>query len=60
MKLYFASATCSLLPHIVLQELKLPYDLVRVDNCTKRTSEDSDCQSAFKFGSDALLMMFYR
>ena len=42
MKLYFAPATCSLSPHIVLQELKLPYDLVRVDNRTKRTSELSD------------------
>ncbi|MBB3929600.1 glutathione S-transferase [Kaistia hirudinis] len=42
MKLYFAPATCSLSPHIVLQELGLPYDLVRVDNRTKRTSEGGD------------------
>lgn len=42
MKLYFAPATCSLSPHIVLQELELAYDLVRVDNRTKRTSEGGD------------------
>lgn len=42
MKLYFASDTCSLSPHIVLQELGLAYDLVRVNNRTKRTSEGGD------------------
>lgn len=42
MKLYFAPETCSLSPHIVLQELGLPYDLVRVNNRTKRTSEGGD------------------
>lgn len=42
MKLYFATDTCSLSPHIVMQELGLIYDLVRVNNRTKRTSEGSD------------------
>ena len=42
MKLYFASDTCSFSPHIVLQELEMPYDLVRVNNRTKRTSEGGD------------------
>lgn len=42
MKLYFAPDTCSFSPHIVLQELGLPYDLVRVNNRTKRTSEGGD------------------
>ncbi len=42
MKLYFAPDTCSLSPHIVLQELGLPYDLVRVNNRTKRTSDGGD------------------
>ncbi|MFB4204984.1 Glutathione S-transferase GST-6.0 [wastewater metagenome] len=42
MKLYFASDTCSFAPHVVLQELGLPYDLVRVNNRTKRTSENGD------------------
>jgi glutathione S-transferase len=42
LKLYFASDTCSFSPHIVLQELGLPYDLVRVNNRTKQTSEGID------------------
>lgn len=42
MKLFFAPDTCSFSPHIVLQELGLPYDLVRVNNRTKRTSEGGD------------------
>ncbi|MBO1021066.1 glutathione transferase GstA [Methylobacterium sp. SD274] len=42
MKLFFAPGTCSFSPHIVLQELNLSYDLVRVDNRTKRTSEGRD------------------
>lgn len=42
MKLYFAPDTCSLSPHIAMQELGLTYDLVRVNNRTKRTSEGAD------------------
>jgi glutathione S-transferase len=42
MKLYFAPDTCSLSPHIVLQELGLPYELIRVNNRTKRTSAGED------------------
>jgi glutathione S-transferase len=42
MKLYFAPHTCSLSPHIVLQELGLPYQLVRVNNQTKQTSDGRD------------------
>ncbi|WP_425624674.1 glutathione transferase GstA [Agrobacterium radiobacter] len=42
MKLYFANATCSFAPHIVLQELGLSYNLVRVDNRTKLMSEPGD------------------
>lgn len=42
MKLYFAPDTCSLSPHIVLQALGLPYELVRVNNRTKRTSGGED------------------
>ncbi len=42
MKLYFAPHTCSFSPHIVLQELGLPYELVQVDNQTKRTADGRD------------------
>ncbi len=57
MKLYFAPATCSLSPHIVLQELRLPYDLVRVDNRTKRTSEGGDFLSINPKGYVAALVL---
>jgi glutathione S-transferase len=42
MKLYYAPGTCSLSPHIVLREAGLPFDLVRVDNSTKRTADGRD------------------
>jgi glutathione S-transferase len=42
MKLYYAPHTCSLSPLIVLQELGLPYQLVKVDNQTKRTADGRD------------------
>jgi len=56
-KLYFAADTCSLSPHIVLQELSLPYELVRVNNRTKRTSEGSDFLSINPKGYVAALML---
>lgn len=42
MKLYYAPDTCSLSPHIVLRELALPFELVRVNNKTKQTSDGRD------------------
>ncbi|AVS86433.1 glutathione transferase GstA [Paracidovorax avenae] len=42
MKLYYAPYTCSLSPHIVLRELGLPFDLVKVDNKTHRTADGRD------------------
>jgi len=42
MKLYFAPEACSLSPHIVLRELGLPFDLVKVDNKTKKTAAGGD------------------
>ncbi|WLH14980.1 glutathione transferase GstA [Pseudomonas hefeiensis] len=39
MKLYFAPMTCSLSPHIVLRELNIAFELVRVDNRTKQTAD---------------------
>ena len=42
MKLYYAPQACSLAPHIVLCELDLPFELVRVDNSTKQTATGED------------------
>lgn len=42
MKLYFFPNACSLAPHIVLRELALPFDLVRVDNKAKTTADGED------------------
>ena len=42
MKLYYAPHACSLAPHIVLRELDLPFELIRVDNRTKQTASGAD------------------
>ncbi len=42
MKLYFAPETCSLSPHIILRELGLPFELVKVNNKTKITAMGED------------------
>ena len=42
MKLYYATGTCSLSPHIVLLEAELPYTLERIDFATKKTSAGID------------------
>ena len=42
MKLYYATGTCSLSPHIVLLEAGLPYTLEKIDFATKRTSTGID------------------
>jgi len=42
MKLYFAPRTCSLSPAIILHELALPHQMLRVDNATKRTADGRD------------------
>jgi glutathione S-transferase len=42
MKLYFAPEACSLSPHIVLEELGLPFTLVKVDTKTKKTADGRD------------------
>nr|WP_315259810.1 glutathione transferase GstA [uncultured Duganella sp.] len=45
MKLYYAPHTCSLSPLIVLKELNLPHQLIKVDNQTKRTADGRDFRS---------------
>ncbi|MFO2462688.1 glutathione transferase GstA [Pseudomonas sp. 15FMM2] len=42
MKLYFSPNACSLAAHIVLRELDLPFELVRVDNQQKTTADGAD------------------
>ncbi len=42
MKLYCAPGACSLAPHIVLRELELPFELVRVDLATRKTADGAD------------------
>ncbi|MBW8357761.1 glutathione transferase GstA [Pseudomonas protegens] len=42
MKLYYAPQACSLASHIVLRELQLPFDAIRVDNRSKRTADGQD------------------
>ncbi|WPN28945.1 glutathione transferase GstA [Pseudomonas sp. P5_109] len=42
MKLYYAPQACSLAAHIVLRELELPFQLIRVDNITKTTADGDD------------------
>ncbi|MEO6925985.1 MAG: glutathione transferase GstA [Rhodanobacter sp.] len=42
MKLYYATGTCSLSPHIVAMEAGIPLELEKVDNKTKRTASGED------------------
>lgn len=42
MKLYYAPDTCSLSPHIVLRELAIAFELVKVDNRSKLTADGHD------------------
>ena len=42
MKRYYAPDTCSLSPHIVLRELALEFELIRVNNRSKLTADGRD------------------
>lgn len=42
MKLYFSPGACSLSPHIVLRELGLPFEAIKVDLATKQAADGTD------------------
>jgi glutathione S-transferase len=42
MKLYFSPGACSLSPHIVLRELGLPFEAIKVDLATKQAADGAD------------------
>lgn len=57
MKLYYAPNACSLAPHIVLRELGLSFELIRVDNRTKRTADDRSFYDVTPKGYVAALLL---
>ncbi len=57
MKLYFAPKTCSLAPHIVLRELGLPFEMILVNNQTKRTADGRDFREINPKGYVAALQL---
>jgi len=50
MKLYFTPGACSLSPHIVLRELGLPFDLVKVDGKSKKLPDGTSYTALVKKG----------
>lgn len=57
MKLYFSPKACSLSPHIVLRELGLPFELIRVNNKTKVTADGRDFRDINPKGYVAALVL---
>ncbi|MCE6981893.1 glutathione transferase GstA, partial [Pseudomonas frederiksbergensis] len=57
MKLYFAPNACSLAPHIILRELGLPFELVRVNNQSKRSADGRDFRTINPKGYVAALVL---
>ena len=50
MKLYYATGTCSLAPHIALREAQLPFSLVRFDMKTARLEDGSSLEAVNEKG----------
>lgn len=57
MKLYYATGTCSLSPHIVLEELGISYDVERVDLRTKKTETGADYNTVTEKSAVPLLVL---
>ncbi|MBH9579202.1 glutathione transferase GstA [Inhella proteolytica] len=55
MKLYYAPGVCSLSPHIVLRELGLPFELVKVNTKTHQTADGGDFYAINPKGSVPVL-----
>jgi len=55
MKLYYSPGACSLAPHIVLNEIDVPYTLVEVNLRTKKTQDGSDFHAIHSKGYVPLL-----
>ncbi|MGO0792301.1 glutathione transferase GstA [Herbaspirillum seropedicae] len=55
MKLYYIPAACSLSPHIVINELGLDVELVKVDYKTHQTEDGRDFRTLSPFGYVPLL-----
>lgn len=57
MKLYYAPAACSLVPHIVLRETGLPFTLEKVDTGKHRTQAGDDYYAISPKGQVPLLQL---
>lgn len=55
MKLYYALGACSLAPHIVLREVGLPFELIRVELGSHRTEDGEDFYAITPKGQVPLL-----
>lgn len=55
MKLYYAPDTCSLSPHIVLRELAIEFELVKVDNRRKLTADGKGYVAALELDDGKIL-----
>jgi glutathione S-transferase len=57
MKLYYTAGACSLAPHILLNEIKMPHVAERVDLAQHKTADGADYYSVNPKGSVPVLML---